>query len=160
MAIGDWSAAVLCTDEDLRTLELSVLQWVGAEGSATYYRQTAKNLIETELRQSFKTVELATEEADVLDLIADTAPLKYAACYLALHLICNNCSIGGDQWESKAGMYWAKYKEALPDAISMLSIDVDEGGTITDAEKYYISHGVRMTRGSNVLTDKDDWRNM
>jgi len=150
MATGDWLAAVLCTDSDLRTFEIKVLGWVSAEGSATHWRQSAKDQIEAELRQSFKKIELATEEADVLDLIADITPLKYTACYLTLHLICNNCSIGGDHWERKSEMYWSKYREALPGAIGMLSIDIDESGAITDSEKYYISHGVRMTRGSTL----------
>jgi len=156
MATGDWLAAVLCTDEDLRSLEIHVLEWVAREGSAAYWRATAKDLIEVELRQSFRNIELATEEADVLDLVPDVTPLKYAACYLTLHLICNNCSTGGDHWEHKAEMYWNKYKGALPDAISMLSVDVDESGDIVDSEKYYISHGVRMTRGSTFQIPSED----
>jgi len=146
--IPAWSTVTLCTDEDLRTLEINVLQWVSGEGSAAYFRQGAKDQIATELRQSFKTIELVTDAAEVLDLIADVTPLKYPAMYLTLHLICNNCSVGGDQWEKKAEMYWAKYKEALPGAIGMLSLDVEEGGTVEDAQKYYLTHGVRMTRGA------------
>lgn len=148
MATGDWLAAVLCTDEDLRTLEAHVLEWLAAEGSGDYWRQSAKNLIAEELHQSFKTIEKLTDEVEVLDLLLDVTPLKYTACYLTLHLICNNCSTGGDNWEKKAEMYWSKYKEALPQAIGMLSVDIDEGGTIEEAEKYYLTGGVRMTRGA------------
>jgi hypothetical protein len=146
-AIGDWSAAVLCTDEDLRSLETNVLQWVAAEGSASYFRQSAKDQIEAELRQSFRNTDLETDSPDVLDLIADVTPLKYAAIYLTLHLVCNNCSAGGDQWEKKAEMYWGKYKEALPGAIGMLSLDIDQSGVVDIGEKYYLTQGVRMTRG-------------
>jgi hypothetical protein len=142
-----WLASILCTDEDLRTLELNVLQWTAGEGSAAYFRQSAKDLIATELRQSFKNVELATDAAEVLDLVLDVTPLKYPAAYLTLHLICNNCSVGGDQWEKKAEMYWSKYKGALPAAVAMLALDTDESGTITEGEKYNFTPGVRMTRG-------------
>lgn len=146
--IPAWSTVTLCTDDDLRALEIHVLEWVAGEGSALHFRQGAKDQIAAELRQSFKTIELVTEAAEVLDLIADVTPLKYTACYLTLHLICNNCSVGGDQWERKAEMYWTKYKEALPGAIGMLSLDIAEGGTIEDAQKYYLTSGVRMTRGA------------
>ena len=148
MPIPAWSTVVLCTDEDLRTLEINVLQWVSGEGSAAYFRQGAKDQIADELRQSFKSIEKTTDAAEVLDLIADVTPLKYAASYLSLHLICNNCSVGGDQWERKAEMYWSKYKEALPGAIGMLTLDVDESGVGDEAEKYYLNAGVRMTRGA------------
>ena len=148
MTIPAWSTVTLCTDDDLRELEIKVLDWVAGEGSGKHWRDSAKEIIANELRQSFKTIELVTEAAEVLDLVVDVAPLKYASAYLSLHLICNNCSVGGDQWEKKAEMYWSKYREALPGAIGMLSLDLDESGTGDEAEKYYLTHGVRMTRGS------------
>jgi hypothetical protein len=148
MVATTWATMVLCMDDDLRSIEMNVLQWVSAEGSAAAFREEAKKQIAAELRQSFKSLELRTDASDVLDLLLDVTPLKYPACYLTLHLICINCSTGQDQWDRKAEIYWAKYKEALPGAIGMLSFDVDENATIEDAEKYYLTHGVRMTRGA------------
>jgi len=148
MVAVTWAAAILCTDDDLRSLEPNVLQWLAADGSGAAMRASAKDQIADELRQSFKNIELATDATEVLDLVLDTTPLKYTAVYLTLHLICNSCSVGGDQWERKAEMYWGKYKEALPGAIGMLTLDINQSGTVDTGEKYYVSQGVRMTRGS------------
>ena len=148
MAIGDWSATALCEDADLIDFESDVLAWVqSTQGSAVKYRDKAKHIIGERLKHAFRQIEIDTEEDEVLDLIASVDPLKNAACYLTLHLICNDCSVGGDHWAGKAEMYYQKYNDEMPYALGLLSIDLDESGTIEDVEKYNVS-GIEFQRGS------------
>jgi hypothetical protein len=155
MAIGDWSAAELCQDSDLQALESSVLEWTRGEGGVKKWRDEAKNQLEHELRQHLASTDkvinasvvAGEDRQEVLDLIADLAPLKYTACYLSLHLLCNNCSgAEGDFYDRKAEMYWQKYQQELPRGLSLLSIDTDESGTVSESERYYDNSGVRLSR--------------
>lgn len=148
MAIGNWGDAVLCRDKDLSEFETNVLRWVQGRGSAEKWISKAKDLIAQKLRYSLRTVELATDEDDVLDLIADITPLKDAACYLSLHLICNDASTGADGWAQKAEMYWHKWEKEWPQALGLVSLDTDESGTLEDSEKYNVNTGVTLVRGS------------
>lgn len=148
MAIGDWSAAVLCIDADLVEFETDVVQWTGTEASATKWRAKAKDLIGERIDFSFKEIELATDEDDVKDLISNPERLKDAACYLTLHLLANDISIAqADLYDRKAEMYLAKFEDVFPRAVSMLHVDIDESGTIEDAEKYIAPTGVTFRHG-------------
>ena len=155
MAIGDWSATDLCQDSDLQALETGVLEWTRGEGGAKNWRDEAKLQLEHELRQHFAAIDKVVNASvvagaarqEVLDLIADLSPLKYTACFLSLHLLCNNCSgAEGDFYDRKAQMYWGKYRDELPRGLSLLSIDTDESGTISESEMYYDNKGVRLSR--------------
>jgi len=155
MALEDWSAVELCQDSDLQALEHGLLEWTRSEGGAKCWRAEAKLQIEHELRQRFAAIDkvinsaVVTGEArqEVLDLIGDLDPMKYTACFLTLHLLCNNCSgAEGDFFDRKAQMYWAKYRDELPRGLSLLSIDLDESGDISESERYYNSRGVRLSR--------------
>jgi len=155
MAINDWSAKELCLGSDLQALESSVLEWTRDAGGAKKWIAEAKKQLEHELRQHLAAIDKVVnasvvageDRQEVLDLIADYAPLKYTACYLTLHLLCNNCSgAEGDFYYRKAEMYWHKYKEELPKGLSLLSIDTDESATIAESERYYDNTGVRFSR--------------
>ncbi|MBU8914212.1 MAG: hypothetical protein KOO61_09330 [Spirochaetales bacterium] len=148
MAISDWSATALCQDKDLLEFEGQVLVWTRDKGTAQKWISKAKDLIATRLRYSFRDVELATDAADVLDLIADVTPLKDAACYLSLHLLCHECSVGGDYFESLEQMYWHKFEKEIPRALGLVSLDLDESGVIETSEKYNVKTGVTFVRGS------------
>ena len=92
-AIPAWSTVTLCTDEDLRTLEINVLQWVSKEGSAKFFREDllsgGDNLILVLIREEVRAHRslcaikklsrqaLREEEAPVLPygLLDDTLPL-------------------------------------------------------------------------------------
>jgi len=148
MAIGDWSAAILCLDKDLVEWESQVLAWARSEGSCKKWRDKAKEVIEQKLRHALRQVELDTDEDDVLDLIADVTPLNHSACFMTLHLLANDKSIGsGDQWSVKSEMYYRKFQDNWPQALGLISIDVDESGTLEDGEKYNVG-GVTFVRGS------------
>lgn len=144
----DWSAIDLCLDADLREFETDVLQWAGTEGSAGKWRDKAKDLIGQRLDVRLKDVEIATDIADVKDLIGNPAVLKDAACYRTLHLLANDVSqAAGDLYDRKAEMYLHLYEEEMPIAASLLSIDLDESGTIEEHEKYAAPTGVRLKHG-------------
>lgn len=144
MAIGNWSAAELCQDGDLVNVESQCMDWVS--GGAKRYRDEAKRQIGQRLHRIFKDIELATDEAEVLDLIESVEPLLTAAIFLTLHLLCNDCSSGGDFYENKAALYLHKFDEEWPDALGMLNVDTDESGTIEDSEKYNVTTGVTFRR--------------
>ena len=146
MAIGDWSTAALCQDGDLINVESQCLDWIPGDGSSDRYRTEAKRQIEARLRRVFKDIELVTDEADVLDLIESVTPLLTAAIFLTLHLLCNDCSTGGDFFENKSALYLHKFNEEWPQAITMLNVDTDESGTIEDSEKYNVVSGVEFRR--------------
>ncbi len=148
MAVGDWSDTDLCIDADLIEFETDVLQWTGTEGGGSKWRSKAKDMIGQRLDFSLKEIELGTEEADVKDLIDNPERLADAACYLSLHLLANDVTVAqGDLYDRKAEMYLAKYENELPRAISLLAIDIDESGTIEDAEKYIVPTGVTLRHG-------------
>lgn len=148
MSVGDWSTEILCIDADLMEFETDVVQWTGTEGSAVKWRSKAKDIIGERIDFSFKEIELATEIADVKDLISNPERLKDCACYLSLHLLANDISVAqGDLYDRKAEMYMAKFEDALGRALSMLHVDVDESGTIEDAEKYIAPTGVTFKHG-------------
>lgn len=148
MAVGDWSATDLCIDADLIEFESDVLQWTGPEAGAGKWRSKAKDLIGQRLDFSLKDIELATDEADVKDLISNSARLKDSACYLSLHLLANDVSVAqGDLYDRKAEMYLAKFENDYPRSVSLLHVDIDESGTIEDAEKYIAPTGVTLRLG-------------
>jgi hypothetical protein len=148
MGVIDWTDTTLCTDADLVEFETDVLQWAGSEGSANKWRKKAKDIIAERLDFALKDIELATDADDVKDLIGNPERLKDAACYLTLHLLANDVSVGqGDLYDRKAEMYLAKFEEVLPRALSMLSVDVDESDTIEDSEKYRFPTGVTFKHG-------------
>jgi len=153
--VGDWSGTDLCQDSDLQALEAGVLEWTRLDGGVKKWRAEAKLQLEHELRQHFAAIDKMVNievaaggtRQEVLDLIDDLGPLKYTACYLSLHLLCNNCSGSeGDFYDRKAKMYWHKYKEELPRGLSLLSIDTDESDTIDESERYYQATGIRLSR--------------
>lgn len=141
-----WMDETLCVDKDLIDLESSALEWVSAKGSAAAYRATAKKIITSRLRSHFRSEAVLISGSEVLDLIADTEPLRQAATYLTLHLVCNDCSTGGDLFDKKAQMYWGKYNEEWPYALGQLSLDRDESGAIDASEEFNVSGGVTFTR--------------
>ena len=141
-----WSDETLCIDSDLTELESSALEWVSAKGSAAAYRATAKKIITSRLRSHFRDLDVQITGDEVLDLIADVEPLRQAATYLTLHLICNDCSTGSDLFADKAQMYWGKYVEEWPYALGLLSIDKDESGVIDSTEEYNFGPGVTFSR--------------
>jgi hypothetical protein len=146
MPIGDWSKAVLCEDSDLIEFESNVLNWTRSRGDCSKWRSKAKDIITNKLRHAFRSAATSTDE-DILDLIGDTGPLKDAACYMTLHLLCNDLSTGEDHWERKGEMYWTKFGKEWPIAYGLISLDIDESGAIEKAEMYN-TPGVKMVRGS------------
>jgi len=148
MPISDWSTAVLCIDADLQEFETDVLQWTSSLAVAAKWRAKAKELIGERLDRQLRTIELATEEADVKDLIGNIPILKTSACYLSLHLIANDVShASGDLYDRKAEMYFDKYATEIENAMIMLQVDVDESGTIEDTEKGAAPTGVTFKHG-------------
>lgn len=141
-----WTDEILCIDSDLTELESNALGWVGLKGGAAAYRATAKKILEGRLRGHFRDLDILITGGEVLDLIADVEPFRLAATYLALHLICNDCSSGNDLFDQKAVMYWSKYNEEWPLALGRLNIDKDESGAIDKSEEYNFSPAVRFVR--------------
>jgi hypothetical protein len=148
MAISDWSTVELCVDSDLLEFETDALNWVGAEGDAGVWRVKAKEMIGEKLDHTLKQIEIATDEAEVKDLIGNPEKLKNTACYLTLHLIANDKMLApGDLFDRKAEMYWGKYRDEYGLAVALLSIDLDESGAIDDTEKYVAPSGVTLKHG-------------
>jgi len=148
MAVGDWSATDLCLDRDLKTLEGEVLEWAKPEGDCSKWRAKAKKQIGDKLRFALKSVELATEEAEVLDLIENPEELLDVACYKTLQLLCNDrMTSPNDKYAAKTMYYKKLFDEEWGQAVSMLNVDTDESGDITDSEKYNMSTGVKLGRG-------------
>jgi len=146
----DWTTTVLCTDADLREFETDVLQWLGGEGSASKWRNKAKDLIAQRMDLRLKDIEIATDIDDVKDLIGNPAVLKDAACYRSLHLIANDVSQAtGDLYDRKAQMYLALYEQEIEIAAGLLHIDIDESGAIDEdtGEMYAAPTGVRLKHG-------------
>jgi hypothetical protein len=146
----DWSAAttILCEDADLLQFESNALAWVqSSQGGGKKYRDKAKDLIEQRLRFSFRSIAATLDSGvDVLDLLLSVSPLKDTACYLTLHLICNDASTGGDFWAQKGEMYWNKYMTEWATAFGLLSLDIDQSGVIESSEMYNIP-GITFQRG-------------
>lgn len=140
-----WSTEVLCVDADLLEFESNVLSWTKTRGSCEKWRDKAKYVIGQRLRYAFRATQVGTD-TDVLDLVLDTTPLKDAACFMALHLLCNDATTGEDAWSSKAEMYWSKFADEWPIALGLLSLDIDESGTIEQGE-YYNVPDVTLERG-------------
>jgi hypothetical protein len=144
----DWTDTVLCIDADLQEFETDVLAWTGGEAVAGKWRAKAKDLIAQRLDLKLRSVEEATDAADVKDLIGNPEVLKDAACYLSLHLLANDISHGaGDMYDRKAEMYHAKYEAELERAMALVHLDLDESGTIEDSEKYTAPTGVTFKHG-------------
>ena len=141
-----WADEELCTDSDMKALESNVLTWTGPYGAATKWRTEAKRQITQRLRVHFINIDLVTDAAEPLDLISSVEPFRYAATYLSLHLLCNDCSTGPDQWAEKARLYLAKFEEEWPNALALLSVDLDESGAIDDSEQYNVSTGLKFKR--------------
>lgn len=143
-----WANEVLCTDSDLQALESGVLTWAEAEGNVKKWREEAKKQITHKLRTHFMNIELATDAAEVLDLIDNPVEaFAYAASFLSLHLICNDAmTVAGDMWDTKARMYLEKFDEEWTKALGLMHIDIDESGTIEIGEKYYYKTGVVIRR--------------
>lgn len=144
----DWSAIDLCIDSDLTRFETDALQWTGADATAEQWRGKAKDIIGLRLDLQLKNIEVATDAADVKDLIGNPAVLIDAACYLTLHLIANDKThAAGDLYDRKAQMYFQKYESEIQRVGALLNLDTDEDGTIQDAEKYNAPTGVRIKHG-------------
>ena len=143
-----WADVDLCIDADLAEFETGVLQWTGALQGAKKWRDLAKDIIGQKLDLRFRTIEEATDAAEVKDLIGNPEVLKTAACYRTLHLIGNDASHApGDIYDRKAEMYLNLYDKAIEDAIALISVDKDESGTIEDSEKYGAPTGVTLKHG-------------
>ena len=146
----DWSddATTLCIDADLQEFETDVLQWTSGHAVVSKWRKKAKDLIGEQLDLRLRDIEVATDAADVKDLIGNIGVLKPPACYLTLHLLAMDVSHGaGDLYDRKAEVYFGKYQKAIEDAIAMLSLDLDEDGVIQDVEKYAAPTGVTLKHG-------------
>ena len=141
-----WADKVLCVDSDLAEFESNVHTWVAPGGGAAQYISTAKKVIERRLRSHFREQDKLIGGSEVLDLLADVEPLRQAATYLTLHVLCNDCSTGGDLFERKAEMYYAKYNEEWPYALGRLAMDLDESGAIESTEEYNVRTGVKLGR--------------
>lgn len=142
-----WSTITLCTDSDMTRFESSAVTWAASKGGAAHYRQTAKDLIEARLRLHFKALALRITGSEVLDLISSVGPLRDAAVFLSLHLLCNDCSVAeGDLFDTKARMYWSKFQTEWPLCLGLVSVDEDESGAIDDSERYNVETGVRFVR--------------
>lgn len=146
MTLIPWASAVLCTDDDLRGLESNVLEWTGPYGSVAKWRAEAKKQITARLRVHFVDIDLQTTAAEPLDLIFSAEPLRYAAMFLSLYLLCNDCSTGPDQWAEKAKLYKGRFEEAWPDALRLISVDLDESGVMEESEQYNLNAGVKFKR--------------
>ena len=141
-----WASVVLCVDSDLTDLESNALSWAGPAGAARYREAAKVKIIEPRLRHFFRELDYTITGSEVLDLIASVEPLRLAATYLSLHLLCNDCSSGGDLFAEKAVQYWTKYNEEWVLAVDRLSVDTDESGAIDSSEEYNQSAGVRFVR--------------
>jgi len=148
MAINDWSDGVLCVDSDLEEYESNIQEWVSNFGSCEKWRIKAKDEIEQRLRHGLRQIEIDTDEDDVLDLISSYDPLKNPACFMTLHLLCNDLSTNSaDHWATKSEMYYRKFQDSWPIALGLIHLDIDESGTIEDDEKYNVP-GVTFVRGN------------
>jgi hypothetical protein len=146
MADPDWSATDLCTDGDLIEYE-SKWPW-GDDHDSARYRNKAKEHIERKLRVTLAETELATEIADVLDLISNPEVLTPAACYLTFVRAAEDLTFGeGDVYDQKKKHYQDEFDREFELSAALLHVDVDESGTIEDVEKYNVSIGPTFTRG-------------
>ena len=143
-----WADTTLCIDADLQEFETDVLQWTSSQAVTSKWRSKAKDLIGERLDLQLRDIETATDAADVKDLIGNPTVLKTSACYMTLHLLANDVShAAGDLYDRKAEVYFGKYAKSIEDAIALLSIDLDESGTIEDSEKYAAPTGVTLKHG-------------
>lgn len=147
MAISDWSAATLCTDTDVEGKETNVQKYAKREGWLAKWRDEAKQEIAHRLRHALRAQALSVDPTDILDLIESYVPLKEAAIFLTLHLLFNDLTTNSaDIFMQKAVHYQDKWESEFPRAVAMLSLDIDESGTITSGEELNVSLGIRMSR--------------
>lgn len=152
--MATWAQTDLCSDADILGFESTWLSWTQEPAS---WRAQAKAVIEEKLRYTLKDRELATQAADVLDLVGNTDALRHIACYKSIEL-CARSKItnGADVWSEKARYYDYKFEKEIGAAIEMLSFDADESGTIEDSEKYQVTGAIEFTRGGPpILTGTD-----
>lgn len=148
MALTAWTDVELCIDADLVEFETNVLQWTGARGVAKKWREKAKDIIGQKIDLRLRTIEIATDAAEVKDLLGNPEVFKDSACYRTLHLIANDASIApGDLYDRKAEMYLGLYDQEIENALALLHIDTDESGTIEDEEKYNAPTGITLKHG-------------
>jgi hypothetical protein len=146
VAISDWGATELCTDADLRGYESS-WPW-GDDHDSKRYRDSAKQHIERKLRVSLASIELATDEADVLDLISNPEVLTPAACYLTFVRAAEDLIPSGESlYAYKRDRYQIEFDKEFTLSVALLHLDTDESGTIEDTEKYNVRIGPQFTRG-------------
>ena len=144
-----WSTVTLCEDADLLDHEENILSWMQSRGGGSKWRDKAKDVIANRLRHAYRhyTKTYDFDAADVLDLIDDTTPLKDLACYLTIHLFCESATTGDDLFSRKAILYSEKYLAEWEIALGLLSLDLDEDGTIASSEMYN-TPDTKLTRGA------------
>ena len=148
MPLTAWSDVVLCTEADVLQWEANWLDWTK---NPQAWRAKAKDVLAQRLRVHLREQELATDAAEVLDLLGNPEVLKDPACMQTLALAAESNKLApGDYWTEKAALYRGLFERELEQALAMLSVDIDESGDIDDTEKYTAVERVRLTRGGAV----------
>jgi hypothetical protein len=149
VAISDWATVELCQDRDLAEQEERAVDWCKPRGDARRWRDLAKKRIGEKLRRGLHQEQKTVSESEVLNLIENPEALNTVAVYYTLYLIANDrMTHPNDYYAGKAAHYLQLFKDEWPQAKSDLHFDLDEDGSIDDAEKFNVRTGVRIQRGA------------
>lgn len=151
MGIITWADETLCTDADCVNEETRVTRWNNGE-SLKRWRDLAKDKIGERLRHLFRQrtvdMDIDIETDDILNHIYSYEPMRTAAVYMSIHLMCKNSTVNpGDLYDQKSRDYWGLFTDEWPRAIEMLHMDIDQSGTIEDIEKFNVMRGITARRG-------------
>lgn len=155
MAVGDWSAATLCTYTDVKerysragaltgeSAEVDQNSDLTAEIALAKVR-IAKRL-DADLKQRRGVEEWDTD--DLKDLIANPAVLKEACVALTLARLFEANTIDPEDYNFRQmERYRSEYDEMYNVGLHLVQFDVDESGSIEEAEKGLSTGRYRLER--------------
>lgn len=149
MAINDWSAATINTDADCIAEENNVDAWTNKR-PLDEWRAVAKNELAGRLKYALRqqSVDNAIDITEILDHIEDYEYLRKSGTYMTLHKCAKGASINAnDFFDNKAAQYYSLFLDEWERAVQMLSLDVDESGTIDTGENFNVDTDSTFIRG-------------
>lgn len=138
MAVGNWTDATLCSEEDVRTRYLRTDHLLQQDETLTDWIAKAKEEIGEELDahlRHHRTEILVSEAADLKDLISNPTVFKQAAIHYTLFLLfAKNVDNEGDFNYTQREFYLAEYRRLFQRAWTLVLFDKDADGEIEEDE--------------------------
>ena len=149
MAINDWTAATLNTDADCRAEENNIDSWTNKrplDEWITVAKNELAGRLQFALRQT--AVDTGIDITEILDHIESYEFIRKSATYMTLHKCAKGASINpNDFFDNKASQYYSLFLDEWERAVQMLSVDVDDSGTIDTGENFNVDNDTTFIRG-------------